>query len=237
MSSPRPPVRPPTVPLLLLLVVLLAPRLPRAHAVDDMHLRMDELVDSVKHAVEDAEAAGRKREVVDLGQTLHLLESKFAGLRTALQQELGGKAAKFASHGNVAKELMDRSTDLVHGIVGQRDELRRLARDLKEVDSAIRAIREGMVNFEREVSDLSKVIADLHVSHNELTDAHEETKSSVQELMADSTNLGPGGKKGASSTHALLYLLVMAEIAILVLYLYMKRPGSSMAHKAYGKFG
>lgn len=198
---------------------------------DDMRHRMNDLVDSVKGAVHDAESAGKKREVVDLGQSLHLLESKFSGLRQALQQELGVKSSTLASSSAVATELVDRSNTLIRNIVSQREDLRKLAGDVKEVDSAIRALREGLSKFERDASELNKLMGELHVSHNELRSAHEEAHSSVKELMADSHEVV------RKSTHGLFYAILLLEIASLVAFVYFKRPGGQLSHKAYGKFG
>lgn len=136
----------------------------------------------------DAEAASKKREVLDLGQSLHLLETKFSGLRAALQAEMGAKSSKFVSHANVAKDLMDRSGELAKSIVSQREELRKLSGDITEVDSAIRALREGLTSFERDAAELSKLMGQLHVSHSELRSAHEEARSSVREMMADTND-------------------------------------------------
>lgn len=196
-----------------------------------MRHRMNDLVDSVNTAVHDAEAAGKKREVVDLGQSLNLLESKFAGLRQALRQEMGAKSSKLESHTVVAQELMDKSNELIRNIVKQRDDLRKLVGDVKEVDSAVRALREGLTNFEKDAAELSRVMGDLHVSHNDLQSAHEEAHSSVKELMADSHEVV------SKSTHGLFYVVLLIEIASLVAFVYFKRPGGHVAHKAYGKFG
>ncbi|PXF44660.1 hypothetical protein BWQ96_05602 [Gracilariopsis chorda] len=192
---------------------------------------MNEFVNTVKHAVNEAESASNKKDVVDLGQSLAMLEKKFSSLRSALAQELGAKAPNLASNNAVAKELMDKSTNLVQGVVTQREELRRLSSDVKQVDSAIRALKEGVKKFETEVSDLHRVVADLHVSHNEMSAVHDEAKEKLKEVVADAHHMAQ------TSTHSLLYILVAAEVAGFVLYLYVKRPASSFAHKAYGKFG
>ena len=196
-----------------------------------MQNRMKDMVHAVEGAVHDAEAAKSNREVVDLGQSLHLLETKFSGLREALAQELGAKSSKMHSHSGVARELMDQSTDLVKGIVNQREELRRLSSDVKEVDSAIRALREGLNTFEKDVNDLNRLAGDLHVSHNELSVTHEEARDRVREVIVDVE-----GSKNSSS-HGLLYAAILIEFAVFVGFLYFKRPGGALAHKAYGKFG
>lgn len=218
---------------LILICILLSLLQPiQADTHDDVHHRMDDLVDSVKNAVHDADSVGHKREVVDLGQTLHLLETKFAGLRTALEAELGTKADKFSSHHAVAKDLMDRSSELVQGIVTQREELRKLQADIKEIDSAVRAIKEGMVTFERDSAELSKIMSEVHESHNDITEQHSDTKHAMNNLFESTKQ-----SKGGMGPSMFWYILLMAEVAIFVLFLYLKRPASSMAHKAYGKFG
>lgn len=201
-------------------------------AGQDVRNRMNEFVDSVKDAVKEAESANNKREVVDLGQSLHLLESKFASLRSALSQELGAKSSKLVSHSGASKELMDQSTDLVRGVVSQREELRRLSSDVKEVDSAVRALRAGLDNFEKDVAELGKVMSDLHVSHNELTATHDETKERMREVIADRND-----KHMRGGGHGFLVFALLVEIVIFVAFLYFKRPGGALAHKAYGKFG
>lgn len=192
---------------------------------------MNQFVNTVKHAVDDAESAANKKDVVDLGQSLAMLEKKFSSLRAALAQELGAKAPNLASNNQVAKELMEKSTNLVQGVVTQREELRRLSSDVKQVDSAIRALKEGLSKFEGEVSDLHRVVADLHVSHNEMSAVHDEAKDKLKEVVADAHAMAQ------SKTHGVLYFLVAMEVAAFVVFLYFKRPASSLAHKAYGKFG
>lgn len=198
----------------------------------DMHHRMDDLVDSVKEAVHEVDAAGQKREVVDLGQSLHLLEKKFTSLRSALAHELGAKATSMTSNSAVARNLVDRSTELVKGVVVQRDELQHLISDVKEVDSAIRSLKDGLSNFEKDVTELDRVIGDLHLSHNELTATHEEAKDRLHEVMRDA-----GQTSTNASSHSMFYLALLVEIAAFVGFLYLKRRGGTLAHKAYGKFG
>ncbi|KAI0558345.1 hypothetical protein FGB62_216g025 [Gracilaria domingensis] len=197
----------------------------------DVRNRMNEFVDTVRHAVDDAEAASKKRDVVDLGQSLSMLEAKFSSLRSALAHELGARAPQFASNNEVAKQIMDKSSGLVQGVVSQREELRRLSSDVKEVDSAIRALREGLTTFEKDVGELHRVIADLHVSHNEMSLLHDDTKEKVKEVVADAHQMA------RTSTHWILYLVIILELGAFVGYMYFKKSGGTLAHKAYGKFG
>ena len=194
--------------------------------------RMDEFVDTMRDTVHEAESANRKREVIDLGQSLHLLENKFAGLRAALAQELGAKSEKFQSHGNIAKELMDKNADLVQHVVSQREELRSLESDIKVVDTAIRSLKDALTNFEKDIADLRTIARDLHSSTGELAASHDDAKMRLKDVVHDAKS-----KKNTQGGHLWMYIAILVEMAALVAYLYMKKPGGAVAHKAYGKFG
>lgn len=198
----------------------------------EVHDRMYELMDSVKDAVRDADAAVDKRQVVDLGQSLSLLETKFSGLRAALSHELGASKDKIKSQSTVARELMDTSADLVRGIVAQRQELSRLAGDIREMESAIRALREGLHTFDREMTDLNSILSDVHQIHHELSASHDEIRSRVKSVVKD----GSAAYK-PSPTHRYLVIAVVVELGAFVLFIFLKRSSRSAAHKAYGKFG
>lgn len=198
----------------------------------DVHDRMHELMDSVKDAVRDADAAVDKRQVVDLGQSLHLLETKFSGLRSALSHELGASKEQIKSQSTVSKQLMDKSSDLVRGIVAQREELSRLSSDIREMESTIRALREGLHTFDREMADLNSILSEVHQTHHELSTSHDEIKSRVKTVIdVASTANKP------SPTHRFLVIAVVVELCAFVIFIYFKRSSRSAAHKAYGKFG
>lgn len=197
----------------------------------EVNTRMNDLVDSVKDAVHDAEAAAGRKQVIDLGQSLHMMETKFSGLRAALMQELGASASRMTSHAGLSNDLLDRTAKLVKSIVKQRDELRRLSGDVREVDSAIRALREGLNTFENEVNDLKKVMGELHVSHNELSTTHADAKHRLKTIMDNHK------KNSTSMLHRFMYVLLFLEVVGFAVFLFLKRPGRAMAHKAYGKFG
>lgn len=211
-------------------ILLILPSFITCSPNDQMHRQMDDLVSSVKSAVEDLDS---KREVVDLGQSLHLLETKFSSLRAALSAEVNSRSKQFTSNANVAKELMDRAADLVRGTIAQRDEIKKLSSDVKQVDSAIRAFKEGVVNFERDAKELERIVQDLHLSHNDLQLSHEEAKSSVRDLITEHGKRS----KSSSSTHWWFWVLLMIEVMLFVGFLYIRRPASTFAHKAYGKYG
>lgn len=198
----------------------------------EVHNRMNELVDSVKDAVRDADAAANKKQVVDLGQSLSLLEGKFTGLRAALAQELGVSKGKLTSHSTVSRELMDKSTDLVKGVVSQREELRRLSGDLKETDSAIRALREGLSTFEKEMANLNRIMGDVHETHNELSSSHDEIRNRVSNIVQVS-----GQQAATPASHRVLYIVLAFEMVAFCAFCYFKRPGRPSVHKSYGKFG
>ena len=137
-----------------------------------LHERMNDLVEGVQGAVRDADAAtgsGGNRQVVDVGQSLTLLESKFANLRLALAHELGSSKMKINSHTESSKQLMERSTELVRTIINQRQELMRMSTDIRELDSSIRALRDGLHMFDSEMATMADMIEHLHQSHSDLT--------------------------------------------------------------------
>lgn len=232
-SSAMPLPRPPRLSLslalpLLALLLLVLPAAASPDAKDDVHNRMNELVDSVKEAVHDADAAVDKRQVVDLGQSLQLLETKFSGLRAALAHELGASSAGIAGHADVSRQLSEKSTELVQSIIAQREELRKLSGDIRETESAIRALREGLETFDREMAGLHHTSTDLHNAHGELQAMHDDAKNRIQFLAS---------RPIASSSNKLLFAIVFIEIAAIVVYVVVKRPGRTTAHKMYGKFG
>lgn len=198
----------------------------------EVHDRMHDLVDSVKDAVRDADAAVDKKQVVDLGQSLHLLEAKFSGLRAALAHELGASKDKAVSHAAVSRDLMEKSTELVRGVVSQREELTRLSGDLRELDSAIRAIREGLHTFEREMADLNNMMSDVHRTHHELSASNEEIKSRIDSVVKESTRLIK-----PSTSQRWLVVAIIVELCAFTAFIYLKRFGRFTSHKAYGKFG
>lgn len=199
-----------------------------------LHERMDDLVGSVKEAVKNADAAADKHQVVDLGQSLHLLEAKFSGLRAALAEELGASKEKLSSHSASAQQLMERSTELVRSVVAQRDDLKKLSSDMREIDSAIRAIREGLDTFDREMDLLNKVASEVHDTHEEISMSHDRLRSRVSRFASD------GLRKASAQNPIARWLLIISvlEIIFVGIFLFLKRSASRPGmRKAYGKFG
>lgn len=199
-----------------------------------LHERMDDLVGSVKDAVKDVDAAADKNQVVDLGQSLHLLETKFSTLRAALAEEFGVSKEKLHAHTTSANTLLDKSTELVRTVVDQREDLKKLSGDMKEIDSAIRALQEGLRTFDREVSQLNRLISDVHDTHREITSTHDQIRSRMNIFAVDSL------RRSRNQIPAARWLLIISivEIAVVAGYIFYKRsPSRPGARKAYGKFG
>lgn len=203
------------------------------HHHQHLHEQMDDLVGSVKDAVKNADSAADKRQVVDLGQSLHLLESKFSGLRAALAEELGVSKEKMSSHSATAQQLMDKSTELVRSVVSQRDELKRLSGDMREIDSAIRSLREGLETFNREMTLLNKIAGEVHDTHGEVSSSHDRLRSRVNLLAFDSL------RKARQKNPVALWLVTIAIVEVVIIaVIYFKQSSSRPGmRKAYGKFG
>lgn len=206
---------------------------------------MNEFVDSVKNAVKEAELASDNKEVLDLGQSLRLLEEKFSGLRAAISQEMGSKSDNFISHADVSKTLIVRTTSLIEDTVKQREELKKLVTDVKDVDAAIAKLKEGLREFDTDISQLNMLLSDLHISHNELYNMHGEVRSAVVELAEDGDIHHESGK--FSKSHRIFYGLLLVELGAFVGYLYLKRQSilgaggfaglsGKSSSKHYGKF-
>lgn len=193
---------------------------------------MNDLVDSVKGAVKDADAATDRRQVVDLGQSLHLLETKFSGLRNALAEELGASKHKLSSQSTAASDIMDRSTDLVKGVISQREELRQLASDLRETDSAIRALKDSLHNFDEEMKDLNDIMGDVHHKHVSISNSNDRLKYRLGAV----THEYRAGKR-LPLLHKALIALIFVEAIAIVVFIYLKLAGRPSARKPYGKFG
>lgn len=196
----------------------------------ELQARMKDLVDSVEDAVGEAKEASKNREVVDLGQSLHLLETKFAGLRSALSAQVDEKSKNIKSHSTISQEITKGSASLVNQLAKQRNELTQLVSDLDHVDISVHDLLGNLDDFDVDMVKLNKVVKDLHINHEEIEYDHKDTHSIIREITEKSAN-------NSSNSHVFLSVIMLVEMALLVAFLYYKRNASAMKHKAYGKFG
>lgn len=203
----------------------------------DVRHEMDSLVEGVKKAVGEAGRARDHKEVLDLGQSLHVLEHKFAGLKAAIAHEMGTKLPEGQSHGELAKSMIDSSTKLIEDVSRYRVDMQRLMVSMRSIDDSLAAIKDGMQSFDKEVDDMNRLLADLHVRTNELHENHHSSnvalEMSAQHLSEDATRHS-GASRGS---HKFYYFLLAAEIIAVAYYIYTKRNALPSSAKHYGKFG
>lgn len=206
---------------------------------------MNELVDTVHGAVHDADAAsapatGEHRQVVDVGQSLTLLETKFNNLRMALASELGVSKAKLGDHAQTSKQLLDHSTELVRSVISQREELSRLTTDIRDLESTIRALRDNLHSFDSDMASLSDVVDHLHQSHADLTESHHDVKHQLGQVRKNTKASVSSSKRSAPAARSQRWLVIILIIETLgaAAFLFSKRNSSRASFKAYGsKFG
>lgn len=195
---------------------------------------MDSLVDGVKQAVRDAEKVRGHHEVLDLGQSLHLLEHKFAGLKAAIAHEMGTKLSNSESHSEAAKGMIESTSKLLEDVAGYRQDMQKLLVSVRDIDDSIRAIKSGMGTFDKEVQDMNRLLADLHISTNELYENHQSSNVALDE-SAQHLDETRGKNKGGKS-HKWYFLVLLIEVAGVAFFVYTKRNNMPSA-KHYGKFG
>lgn len=191
---------------------------------------MGEFVDSVKQAMQEVQGARSKKEVLDLGQSLHMLEHKFAGLKAAIAHEMGTRLPHAASHTETSKELVSTSARLLEDVAGYRGDMQRLLVNMREIDDAIRTIRDGMNIFDQEVQEMNRLLADLHVR---TINVHE-THTGVRSAIRDATEEHSLTSRTSSGSARWVYIVIVIEIAAVAAFYYRK---SASTTKHYGKFG
>ncbi len=196
---------------------------------------MESLVDGVKDAMRNAGRARDHKEVIDLGQSLHILEHKFAGLKQAIAHELGTKLPAALSHSEESKRMLESTSRLLDDVAAYRQDMQKLMVSVREIDDSLRAVKEGMATFDQEVDTMNRLLADLHVRTNEL---HENHQTSSHQLEETTKHVEKHHLDGAKRSYRWYYLILVIEVAAVAYYLYSKRdalPKASAKH--FSKFG
>lgn len=187
----------------------------------DVHQQMNELVDTVKQAVTEADKASLdKKQVVDIGQSLTLLETKFSNLRSALAAELGVSKGKIAGTSQVSKQLMDRSSELVRSVVSQREEIAKLSTDIRQLDDVLRTLKDGLLTFEHDVKDLGTSIHDLHSGTRDLGYSHDEIKGRIHSIVDDGKHVI--NKNDNNKSHRFVVIVIVIELFLFAFIVYKR---------------
>ncbi len=191
---------------------------------------MDSLVDGVRKAVQDAERSKSGKEVLDLGQSLHILEHKFAGLKAAIAHQMGAKTNTPAAHSEEAKKMVDTATRLLDEMAKYRTDMEHLLDSLREIEHGISEAKSGMAEFDGEVDEMNRLLKKLHVATDDMQDHHD----SIHGAIEDSHSLMQ--HNAAKGGHHFWFMLILLVEAAAVFYFIYTKKGAFSSAKAMHKF-
>lgn len=134
-----------------------------------VHDEYESFVEGVESVMGDQRASASKRDVVDLGQSLRLLDTKFEHLKESLYEQMVTAAAKRGSKGKAA--AVTEGQALAHKVKSKYTNVRAIARDVLDLMAsnaqAVEHVSETMTGLERVVGELQK---NLEQHHKEVTE-------------------------------------------------------------------
>eukprot|EP00168_Porphyra_purpurea_P002949 TRINITY_DN1349_c0_g1_i14.p1 TRINITY_DN1349_c0_g1~~TRINITY_DN1349_c0_g1_i14.p1 ORF type:complete len:244 (-),score=88.60 TRINITY_DN1349_c0_g1_i14:1081-1812(-) len=140
-----------------------------------VHDEYESFVEGVENVMTDQRAASSKRDVVDLGQSLHMLDRKFEHLKAGLYEQIAAGASRKGNKASVAAE----GRALAQKVKTKYSNLRTVAREVLDMLAknarAADQVGDTMSGLEKVVGELQK---HLEKHHKEVA----ELGSSVQRL-------------------------------------------------------
>lgn len=134
-----------------------------------VHDEYESFVEGVESVMGDQRAAASKRDVVDLSQSLHLLDTKFEHLKESLYEQMVAAAAKRGSKGKAAAVAEGQA--LAHKVKSKYTNVRAIARDVLDLMAsnaqAVEHVGETMTGLEKVVGELQK---NLEHHHKQVTE-------------------------------------------------------------------
>lgn len=134
-----------------------------------VHDEYESFVAGVENVMGDQRAAASKRDVVDLGQSLHLLDTKFEHLKESLYEQMVTASARRGSKGKAAAVAEGQA--LAHKVKSKYTNVRAIARDVLDLMAsnaqAVEHVSETMTGLEKVVGELQK---NLEQHHKEMTE-------------------------------------------------------------------
>lgn len=134
-----------------------------------VHDEYESFVAGVENVMGDQRAAASKRDVVDLGQSLHLLDTKFEHLKESLYEQMVTASARRGSKGKAAAVAEGQA--LAHKVKSKYTNVRAIARDVLDLMAsnaqAVEHVSETMTGLEKVVGELQK---SLEQHHKEMTE-------------------------------------------------------------------
>lgn len=129
-----------------------------------VHDEYESFVAGVENVMGDQRAAASKRDVVDLGQSLHLLDTKFEHLKESLYEQMVTASARRGAKGKAAAVAEGQA--LAHKVKSKYSNVRAIARDVLDLMAsnaqAVEHVSETMTGLEKVVGELQKNLEHHH---------------------------------------------------------------------------
>jgi hypothetical protein len=203
--------------------------------------QLDDFLESVGHVSSDAKATHDKKDVVDLSQSLRLVEDKFTGLRRALLSELGVAAEKdpagaAALHGHT-QDLVTAGNELIQRMGRARHDVQALVQESREVDEIMAQVRASLTKMENELSLLHNGLHQVQLDSSVVRDVHLSLRNSIDHVQAQTDHV----VEVHGNHYAFIpkwYYVVLAEMFALGGFVLYKRYRLKSRHgNKYSKLG
>lgn len=223
-APPTPAMR---APRALALAALALALVCSARADASVDAKMEQLKASIGEAEAGLRAAHEKKDVVDLGASLRLVEGRFAGLRTALLSEMGstdsGGGGGVANSASVAlkghaDELTNKGGELINKLGNSRAQVHAVLGELRTMDSATAELKKAIVSLEVEIADLGKTLGQAHVDNSVLFSAHSDLRDAVHDVHSRAAVLPDATQSLRAGMVPKWYYLVFLEFGALLLF-------------------
>lgn len=190
-------------------------------AADHVQAEINRLNEAIKHAETDSQNSHSKKDVVDLGASLRIVEDRFAGLRSALLAEVGGannNQAAGATSGmrEHAQDLSARATEMVQKLSKSRSEVHSVLAEVRTMDTATAELKAAITKLEAEIANLGKTVQQAQVDSHVLASAHADLRETVRDVHSKSSTSLQNAR--TSSFVPKWYYVVFLEFFALVLF-------------------
>ena len=190
--------------------------------------KLDEFVEGVKKAWEEENRAKEKKDVIDLGQSLHMLQNKFDTLRNSIfKQFIEGKDSgkKSGSGGGGVgedkdlKEIEESTSKIVHKIIDQQNHVGQIQEDVNSLQRTVDALTGNLQRLEKDLLKTTKVLNKLDVNHEDMrnkADEHYDHVSSHGDNLEDI-------RLNESQGHSKFYYFIVLEMVALAAFAFIRK--------------
>lgn len=214
-------------PSLVLSLALAAALALAARADASVDAELARLRESIATAEAGLKAAHEKKDVVDLGASLRLVEGKFEGLREALLSEMGAESGAAAGRGDAgtaaavekhAREMTEAGGKLIDKLGSSRTQVHAVLGELRTMDQATAELKKAITKMEEEIADLTGTLGQAHVDNSVLFSAHSDLRDAVQDVHSRSSVLPDAGRSLRKPSVPKWYYFVFVEFTVLLLF-------------------